>query len=319
MSTLSVSMRPQNLDAVIGNDSVKASIRKQVASGRIPTAIMLSGPPGVGKTTLAHIIARLIQGDIPADEPIDLIEVNAADMNGVDASRELVEGVAYRPLTGARKVVVLDEAQQLTVPAQNVFLKPMEAAESSTTFILATTDPSKIIPAIKSRCLHFTLTGLAEREASELLRRAASEMGVEYNDDFIMAATARSKGDDWSPRELLMAYEKFVAGTPLTHCFSGTSTHEPLYEDVAKAVVRGDWEATRAMLEQIRTADFKGLQSALSAFLGYALVKLPIGAKADAISGCLISLGNAGFADGVAYQALKGALYRCSKAINQSK
>lgn len=318
MSTLSVSMRPQNLDAMIGNDSVKASIRKQVASGRIPTAVMLSGPPGVGKTTLAHIIARLIQGDIPADEPIDLIEVNAADMNGVDAARELVEGIAYRPLVGTRKVVILDESQMLTVPAQNVFLKPMEAAESSTTFILATTDPSKIIPAIKSRCLHFTLTGMGAEQAIELIQQASEQMGVAYNDSFLITAFSRSK-DDWSPRELLMAYEKFVAGTPLTHCFSGTSTHEPLYEDVAKAVVRGDWEATRAMLEQIRTADFKGLQSVLSAFLGYALVKLPIGAKADAISGCLISLGNAGFADGVAYQALKGALYRCSKAINQSK
>lgn len=318
MSTLSVSMRPQSLDAVIGNDSVKASIRKQVASGRIPTAIMLSGPPGVGKTTLAHIIARLIQGDIPVDEPIDLIEVNAADMNGVDAARELVEGIAYRPLTGLRKVVILDESQQLTVPAQNVFLKPMEAAESSTTFILATTDPSKIIPAIKSRCLHFELTGMAEVQIIELIERASEQMGVPYNDGFVVTAVNRTK-DRWSPRELLMAYEKFVAGTPLTHCFSGTSTHEPLYEDVAKAVVRGDWEATRAMLEQIRTADYKGLQSVLSAFLGYALVKLPIGAKADAISGCLISLGNAGFADGVAYQALKGALYRCSKAINQSK
>lgn len=318
MSTLSVSMRPKELDQVIGQDSVKTSIRKQVASGRIPTAIMLSGPPGVGKTTLAHIIARLIQGDIPVDEPIDLIEVNAADMNGVDAARELVEGVAYRPLTGARKIVVLDEAQQLTVPAQNVFLKPMEAAESSTTFILATTDPSKIIPAIKSRCLHFELAGMAVKQIIELIKRASEQMGVPYDDGFVIAAVNRTK-DRWSPRELLMAYEKFVAGTSLAHCFSGTSTHEPLYEDVAKAVVRGDWEATRAMLEQIRTADFRGLQSVLSAFLGYALVKLPIGAKADAISGCLISLGNAGFADGVAYQALKGALYRCSKAINQSK
>lgn len=317
MSTLSVSMRPHSLDAVIGQDSVKASILKQVASGRIPTAIMLSGPPGVGKTTLAHIVARLIQGDIPIDEPIDLIEVNAADMNGVDAARELVEGIAYRPLVGSRKVVILDESQMLTVPAQNVFLKPMEAAESSTTFILATTDPSKIIPAIKSRCLHFELTGLRDEDSIELLQRASEEMNVEYSQPFAAAAIGRSA--HWPPRELLMAYEKFVAGTPLAHCFSGTSTHEPLYEDVAKAVVRGDWEATRVMLEQIRTADFKGLQSVLSSFLGYALVKLPIGTKADAISGCLISLGNAGFADGVAYQALKGALYRCSKAINQSK
>jgi DNA polymerase III gamma/tau subunit len=210
MNSLSINMRPSSLPEFIGNEAVVESLQKQMCSPNPPTAIMFVGPPGVGKTTLALIAARLVQGeDHGPDDPIDLTEVNCGSENGVDAMRALVESASFLPLTGKRKVFVLNESQKLTDAAQQCLLDPTEKKDSSALYIFTTTDPEKINTALKTRCKIFRLSGMAEVQTRQLIERASGELGVEYDDRFLVYAMNR-KSSGWSARELLNAYEMYV-------------------------------------------------------------------------------------------------------------
>lgn len=317
MSTLSTELRPSCLEDFIGNEKIKENLKKQVESGRIPTAVLFVGATGTGKTTFANIFARMVQGDIGTYEAIDIVEVNCGSDGGVDEMRALAEASAYRPLSGVKKVFLLNEAQKLTDAAQQALLIPTEVQDSSSIWIFTTTDAEKIRPDLKGRCLRFDLKPLTPPQVGVLVCRGMGQTWPDNVDHELVDYLVKSGVT--APRQILMAVEKRLAGAEVADCVTREAAYEPLYKEVAQEVIRGNWDATRALLEQIKTTDYKGLQAVLGAYMGSALLKLPIGPRADAISGCLISLGNAGFADGVAYQALKGALYRCSKAINQSK
>lgn len=313
MNSLSVNMRPASLSEFIGNEDVVESLRKQMSGPDIPVAILFQGPPGTGKTTLALIAARLAQGsDYPEDAPIDLTEVNCGDKNGVDEMRELVAGASYLPLCGHRKVFVLNEAQKLTDAAQQCLLDPTEKKGSTALYIFTTTDPEKINTALKTRCKIFRLRGMAEVQIIELIQRASEALGIEYDDRFVVYAANRSS--NWSARELLNAYEMYKAGTPLEQSFSVTSAHEPLYAEIAKAVLRGDWERTSQMLQQLKTPDIRGLRAVVSAFLRGALLKEPMGGRADVIATCLMGMGNP-YEDGLAVAVTYAALYKVTRHL----
>lgn len=313
MNTLSINMRPSHLGEFIGNEEVVESLRKQMSATDIPVAILFQGPPGTGKTTLALIAARLAQGfGYPEDAPIDLTEVNCGDENGVDAMRALVDGSSFLPLVGRRKVYVLNEAQKLTDAAQQCLLDPTEKKGSSALFIFTTTDPEKINTALKTRCKIFRLRGMAEAQIVELIRKASDALEVEYDDVFVKYAAKRSS--NWSARELLNAYEMYKSGTSLEKSFSVTSPHEPLYADIAKATLRGDWIVVSSMLAQIKTPDIRGLRAVISAFLRGALIKSEPGARADAIATCLMGMGSP-FDDGTAYALTTACLYKCCRHL----
>lgn len=319
MNNLSIDLRPRELSEVVGHESVKAAIQKQIESGAIPRAFMFSGPAGLGKTTLANIVARMIQKDVAEDEPLDVTELNSADTNGVDDIRQLISQCAYRPFNGSRKVLILNECQMLTVQAQNVLLAPFEAEDSSTVFILTTTDPAKIIQPLQDRCKHFRLKPLSKDvEFHDLIERASAHLNVPYPspeaDAFIETAMAARIG---SPRVLLQSFEKLVSGIPLKDCFT-SDTHEPMYRDVAASVVRGDWNTCRNLLSQIPTADSRALRSIVSGFLRSALLKCESGPKGAAIANCVVGLGSASFEDGLAYSATCGLFFKTCAAISQA-
>lgn len=304
MSTLSITNRPETLEDVVGNESTVAALKKQL-SERVPSAMMFSGPPGVGKTTLAKIVAKVIGAE-------EINEWNGADRNGVDDARALADSAEYRPLSGQYKVYLIDEAQQMTPAAQQCLLLPLEAKESSTVWIFCTTDPQKLLPALKSRCLHYVLKPMGRAEISELIRRTESvEKLVAEHIEFVDYLVSAGVG---SPREILMAYEKWSSGIPLKECLT-SAEHEPMYSEVARATLQGDWNKTRSLLKEIKTADSRGLQSVVAAFFGSALLECGVGVKADALSGCLLAIGQQTFQDGIAYQTLRAALYRMAKQI----
>lgn len=249
-------MRPKNFTEVLGNDSIVAAVQKQLKE-RVPIAWMFSGPPGVGKTTLALLVAESIEAK-------EVIELNAADTNGVDSIRELVQSCQYNPLSGKYRVVILDEAQQLTSQAQQVLLKPTEDKDSTTVFIFCTTDPQKILEALRKRCVSFVLKGISGDERGALVDRALKASGSDRRWDAILHSVEQA--DITSPRDVIMAVERYTAGLSADDAVQATDS-DPVLAEIAKATLTGKWAKVAPLLKGLKAADVKGLRQVLSAFL----------------------------------------------------
>lgn len=317
-STLNISLRPARFEDVIGHEKIVAAIRKQIDSERVPVAWLFSGPPGVGKTTLARILARYIQGPTFSGDP-DVRELNAADTNGVEDIRELARTAGFCPMQGTYKVYILDEAQRLTEPAQNVLLKEFEK-KSSTIWIICTTDPGKLIKPLRDRCLSFGLTGLDAKDRKHLIGRAllavTSDKTVKFPADL---ETALEAVDVTSPREILLAVEKYVGGIPATEAVQNADA-QPEYFEIAKAVASGSWTKTAELLKKLKAAEVRGLRAVVASYLKSMLLNADTPERADPISECLVGLVQLNaLEDGVAFAGTVASLYRCCRKLRGAK
>lgn len=315
MSSLAETLRPDSLDRVVGNDSAKRTIKSWIDKDNFPRCVLLSGPVGTGKSTLAAIIARACQGPDGYENAV-IRQINAGTVGKVDDMRELVAQTISRPLSGRYRVLILEEAQRLTDSSQDAILVPMETNES-TVWILTSSDPSKLLPAIRSRCsaATFDLKPLRFKEIEELVYTAGLTLDKELSRSSKIAEFLVQSGIT-SPREILGVLDLHLSGTPLEQCISGAE-HEPLYKEVASAVLAGNWGKTAAILSQIPTSDYRGMIGIVSAFLAGALLKESVGPRADCLATCLVGLGSNQFQDGVAYAATKGTLYKCCRALSK--
>ncbi|MGB9913837.1 MAG: DNA polymerase III subunit gamma/tau, partial [Candidatus Kapaibacteriota bacterium] len=163
--------RPLKFDEVVGQEHITQTLKNAVRLNRIHHAYLFSGPRGVGKTTTARILARVVNCENPIDaEPcnkcescvailegrsLDVIEIDGASNNSVDDIRTLRENAKYPPVSGKYKIYIIDEVHMLSTSAFNALLKILEEPPSHLIFIFATTEPHKVIPTILSRCQRF--------------------------------------------------------------------------------------------------------------------------------------------------------------------
>lgn len=220
--------RPRILKDVIGQEAITGSIRKMLVSGNITRSILLSGPFGSGKTTLARIIAmavncesskkgdpclkcssctRLLSG-IP-NAHAGQLELNAASERGIDMVRSIQDRVKFQTREKFR-VVILDECHQLTSQAQQAFLKTLEEPPKQTIFILVTTEPEGLLPTIRSRCLQYNLKYIPILDTAKLVYRIMKKEGVDVTDTHKKIAEKISASANGHPRDALQLLERVL-------------------------------------------------------------------------------------------------------------
>jgi len=202
--------RPQNFGNVVGQNLVKSVLENSLKKKRIKNAYLLTGLRGVGKTTLARIFANdLNQTKLNPEAKIDIIELDAASNTGIDNIRELIENAKNPPVSGDYKVYIIDEVHMLSKAAMNALLKILEEPPSYLVFLLATTNPEKIIPTVHSRLTKLELTNHTQADLVLRLKSIAEQENLIIDQESLNLIASRSEGSQRDAINLLETISQY--------------------------------------------------------------------------------------------------------------
>ena len=218
--------RPQTFEEVAGQEHIVRTLKNALATGKIAHAYLFAGPRGTGKTTMAKLFAKALNCEegigcqcnkckncvaITEGNHPDVLELDAASNNGVDEIRELIDKVKYGTILGKYKVYIIDEVHMLSTGAFNALLKTLEEPPEHVIFILATTEPHKILPTILSRCQRYDFNKVSEKDIKERIKAVLLNENVEYNEqaiDLIVNLADGGMRDALSILEKVLAYSR---------------------------------------------------------------------------------------------------------------
>ena len=211
--------RPQAFEAVVGQSHITDTLLKSVENDHLAQALLFCGPRGVGKTTCARILAKVINAgaNLSDDElALNIFELDAASNNSVDDIRRLIDQVRFAPQTGKFKVYIIDEVHMLSQQAFNAFLKTLEEPPAHAIFILATTEKHKIIPTILSRCQIFYFKRNTVEDITNHLAYVAGQEGINAEPEALHMIAEKADG---ALRDALSLFDRMISfsGNTLTY------------------------------------------------------------------------------------------------------
>ena len=259
--------RSQRFDDVVGQTAISQTLKNAIKTDKVAHAYLFTGTRGVGKTTMARILAKslnCLSADKPTIEPclkcdscvavnsgedIDVIEIDGASERRIEDIRELRNNAIYRPARARFKIYIIDEVHMLTTEAFNALLKILEEPPSHVKFIFATTEPNKVPATILSRCQRFDFTYISPADIISQLKKILTEEKIKFEDDCIIALARLANG---SMRDALSLLDQLISS-------SGETLTVKMLEELLGLPSS---EKTYLLLEKIGTSDAGGtLQS----------------------------------------------------------
>ena len=216
--------RPRRFDEAVGQEYIIKTLKNAIKLNKVAHAYLFAGPRGTGKTTIAKLFAKAINCPIFDEESCDkcdsclsynsnnhpdIIEMDAASNNGVDDVRRIVEEIPYAPILGRYKVYIIDEAHMLTANAFNALLKTLEEPPEHVVFILATTDPQKVIPTVLSRCQRYNFSKISVVDMKMKMKEILDKEEIEYEEKALEEIAILAEGgmrDALSILEQILSY-----------------------------------------------------------------------------------------------------------------
>ena len=203
--------RPKTFDEVAGQDAITSTLVNAITNNQLAQALLFTGPRGVGKTSCARILAKMINSSIDNDNQdfaYNIFELDAASNNSVDDIRNLTEQVRIPPQLGKYKVYIIDEVHMLSTSAFNAFLKTLEEPPKHCIFILATTEKHKIIPTILSRCQIYDFKRITNKDIVEYLIKICDKEGVKFESEALDIIANKADG---AMRDALSIFDRILS------------------------------------------------------------------------------------------------------------
>ncbi len=255
--------RPTGFDEVVGQEHITTTLKNAIDSNKLAQALLFCGPRGVGKTTCARIVARLINGfeEKAETNSLNIFELDAASNNSVEDIRNLIDQVRYPPQFGKFKVYIIDEVHMLSNSAFNAFLKTLEEPPSYAIFILATTEKHKVIPTILSRCQIFDFNRIQISDIANHLKKIAQHEGIPVEDEALHLISRKADGalrDALSIFDLMVTYS---SGKGVTYKSTLSNLHildYDYYFQVVDALLTENHTQPLLLLDEILRKGFDG-------------------------------------------------------------